>query len=254
MKRGLLVGSALLVTVLCAPIAANAETRLTGTITGGVIDDNAVVRPGDTCVLNGTQVTGRIKVQPRASLLTLGASIGGDVQGEHAAAVELQQNSVVYGDVDCKNCGVVGLRFGSTVYGDFKVKKESSPDAAGWGIDSSTVVGKVEAHDTGGTSGIYNSQIGGDIHIDKFSGRLVLFVSVVIGEVVIEKSEMLPLPPNPNYVGIFANSLRSNVVYRNNKGAFPITSNAIGGDLVVRKNNPNPTVSGNTVSGHVTID
>jgi hypothetical protein len=76
-----------------ATLTASAGTTIEGlvvrptdcstTINAGVLD-NVVVPDGATCTLNGTNVTGSIKVGTGSSLFTNAATVGGNVQGTDA--------------------------------------------------------------------------------------------------------------------------------------------------------------------------
>lgn len=254
MKRVYLLAGILGTGLLCAPTGARASTKCIGTINGGVINGAAVVPPGQSCVLNGTTINGDISVQPGGSLLALGAKINGDVSAVHATFVEIQQNSVVTGDLVSNFSTLVGLRYGSTVNGSFQVKNGTGSDSGRWGIDSATVGGDVKSDGSEGTCGLYNARIGGNINVAKHTGRLVLWVSVVTGTVTIQDSVMIPLPPNPGYIGLYMNTIRGSVIYTNNSGAFPITYNVVQGNMVCTNNDPGTIVSQNTISGTLSLN
>lgn len=254
MKRVYLLGGVLLTAVLCAPVAARADVKCTGTITGGVINGDAVVPPNQNCIMTGTKINGNIKVMPGASLMAQGVTINGDVEATHATFVEIQNNSLVTGDINSNFSTLIGLRYGCTLKGDFNVKNGTGPDSGRWGIDSSTVMGDVESVNSDGTSGIYNCQIGGNVHVYRHSGRLVLWVSCVNGTVTIEDSVMIALPPNPGYIGVYMSTIRGSVIYMNNTGAFPILCNVINGNLVCSHSDPGTSISQNTVSGQTIMN
>lgn len=253
MKRVYLLGGVVLTAVLCAPMAARADVRLTGTITGAVINDNATVPKGATCILNGVTVNGHLRVEEGASLLTLGSTIYGHVEANKAEAVEIQQHSVVTDDIKSHGSVLVGLRTGSIVYGDFKCKDGTGPDEGRWGIGGSTVMGDVDCEKTVGTSGILNSQINGDVRIKKHTGRLEIWTSVINGDVKVEDCLMQPQPPNPNFIGIFSTTIHGDLTYKHNDGAFPITFNVIDGDLRAENNDAATLFSQNTVGGKTDI-
>ena len=92
-----------LLCLLATPAVALAETtECRNTTFGPVRLDNIVVPDDATCTLNGTKAKGSIKVLTGATLHANAVTVKGNIQGEGAAAVNVNPNSFVGGSVQIK--------------------------------------------------------------------------------------------------------------------------------------------------------
>jgi hypothetical protein len=78
---------------------ATAEERVCRGQIGSKTVDNLRVPEGASCWLRGTKVKGTVKVESRASLRADGVIVIGNVQGENARSVVVQDGSRVGGSV-----------------------------------------------------------------------------------------------------------------------------------------------------------
>jgi hypothetical protein len=96
----LVIGTA----VLPASLALAEERVCRGTI-GAATVDNLRVPSSATCRLNGTKVKGTIKVERNAVLVATDVLVIGNVQGENAKNVVVQEGSSIGGSVQVKQGG-----------------------------------------------------------------------------------------------------------------------------------------------------
>ena len=70
--------------VLMVPSASAGEVECTGTVTGGTITDNLVVRSGNDCRLDNVQVLGNVRVEPNGALGIRGGTFHKNVNSDGA--------------------------------------------------------------------------------------------------------------------------------------------------------------------------
>ena len=72
-----------------------------GQVIGGTVE-NLIVDDGSTCVLDGTHITGNLFVNTGATLLARDIRVGGNIQAEGAASVDVGGSTTVGGNIQIK--------------------------------------------------------------------------------------------------------------------------------------------------------
>jgi len=143
--------------ILAAPIAHAEERTCRGSL-GGTTVDNLRVPDGATCTLNGTLVTGTIKVESRATLVAESVRVVGNVQAEDAKAVTVRAGSRVGGSLQIVQGGS-GRVIGSTVQGDILFDDNVAKVSA----IRSTVGGNIQAFQNSGGVEIRRNHVDGNL-------------------------------------------------------------------------------------------
>jgi hypothetical protein len=197
------------VTTECSGGVIDAEGFPVGGLAGGTYDE-IEVPPGEICVLDGVTVIGSVRALAGARLFIFSSTIGADVLGLTASAVQLNSESSVGGNFD--------IQGGSDVL------------FASCAVDNSTITGNVRCvnHDPG--SPVIRAELG----------------PVTIGGNVDILSNVIP----PGNVLLLQNaSIGVNAdVNRNTDGGFKsVNGNTVGNTLECKKNDA-PFVGGPNVA------
>jgi thermitase len=191
-----------------APTVGDVQCR--GTL-GAVIATTVTVPRSAQCTLNGTRVTGDIKVGSGATLNATGVTVGGSVEGIGVTMVALTSSSV----------------------GGSVVVKEGSAAT----LDRVTIGGSVQLEKNRRALRVTGSTISGSLQAKENSGGLTI-QSNTSGTVQAEKNQgILPL---------IGNIINGDVQVKENSGTITIRSNQLpNGALKCENNSPTPTGGGN---------
>jgi hypothetical protein len=208
--------------------SAAADVILRGTIEGRVIEDNAVVPRGASCVLVNTTIKGNLFVRADARVMSENSAIDGNVQAERSALVDLAQSTVVKGNVQALRTRSVLVRTGTAVDGGVQIVEATAP---------------ANVH----ALLVQDATVKGDVQAEKSSGQLRAVGNAIDGNLQFVE----------NRTGTYAitdNVIKGDLQFFKNKGAGSITGNQVAGNLQSKENSPAPTVSGNVVEGDLEVD
>jgi hypothetical protein len=152
----ILAGAGAASLVLLAPAVAE-ERRCSGTI-GPIYLDNIFVPDGATCVLDRTRAKGNVVVGTGATLLANGVSINGNLQGEGAASITVQNRSTFGGSVQLvkgNTSSIIAARIGGDILFDENI---GAMTASG-----NTVGGNLQAFKNMGGVQIVRNRIDGNL-------------------------------------------------------------------------------------------
>lgn len=221
--RSLFVGAIL----LASTALASADVTLKGTIGRRTIDDNVIIARNTTCILNGTTITGDVRVLSGARLIMNGAWVDGNLLSYRSRLLDLRNASRVTFNIRGSATRSVLLRAGTQVGGLVQVTGSTAPE----GVDSLL---------------IKNSAIEGDVRAYKSTGRLRTIDNTIKGKLKFVENR------TGRYV-IRKNEVYADLRFMRNTGNASILANAIGGNLVAKGNTPTPTIKRNRVRGDFPI-
>lgn len=135
---------------------ATAEERVCRGQIGARTVDNLRVPDGASCWLRGTKVKGTVKVESRATLRADGVIVIGNVQGENARSVVVQEGSRVGGSVQVVQGG------GATVA-------------------NSRVNGDIYYDDNGAPLRVVRNRVGGNVQAFQNTGGVVIRGNTIKG-------------------------------------------------------------------------
>jgi hypothetical protein len=206
---------------------AAGDVALKGTIDRRVINDTVEIRPGTSCVLNGTIIVGNLLVRRGARLVANQATIYGNVQAEGAALVQLNDRTRVGGDVQGKKTRAVIVRSDSRVGGHILIQEATAPARV-----NALLVQRVV--------------VAGDIQIEKSSGKIRVIGNTIGGDLQIVE----------NLTGAYSavnNRMQGDLQFFKNNGRGVINGNRVGGNLQSKENSPAPVVRRNLVRGYTEL-
>ena len=171
----------ILSTTTPANISAGAESGLTmegddatcrGSV-GAVTVENLRVPQGASCILDGTQAQGNIKVENGASLTAQRVRVIGTIQAEGARIVEVLAGSTVGGSIQLKQGGSARVEY-------------------------VVVNGDVQLESNNGFLSIVGNQVGGNLQVFQNAGGITIGSNTVIGN--LQCKENHPAPGGGNNV------------------------------------------------------
>ena len=130
--------------VLAPSVPAGGKTNCTTSQGGVTISGDLTAGPG--CVLNGTTVTGNVKVDKNGTLSTDGATIGGNVEISNTSGT----NSICH----------------TSIGGNLQVHNNTGSNSiGGCGNPPNSVGGNVEVHNNSGQATVADAAVGHDLSI-----------------------------------------------------------------------------------------
>lgn len=215
--------------VLLATAAfTTAEVRLKGNVGPKVIDDDVVVTRGNTCVLNGTTITGDVRVLSGAKLVMNGAWVDGTIYAYRALSVDLRNSSRVTWNVRANRTRAILLRDGTNIGGHLRLTRGTASDGdLGLLVRNSSITGDIVAKNNKGIMLVKYNTIEGNLR----------FIENEIGKFV-----------------ILNNEIWKDLQFFRNIGNGSIVDNTVGGRLQSRGNSPEPTIKRNDVRGNTVTE
>jgi len=125
---------------------------------GAVRVEKVIVPLGATCTLDGTLVDGTVEVERDATLISRGATIGGNVQATAHREVRLGASSTVRGSVQVTQGQAASVR-DSRVIGDLQFDDSTGPLDA----QRNLVGGSIQVVGNRGTSELRDNRVGGNL-------------------------------------------------------------------------------------------
>lgn len=218
--------------------AGSASTKACIGTLGSVTVENVVVPGRASCVLDATQVTGDVVVEPGGSLrATMDTVIGGDITGKKNAIVSISRITVG-GDVECTGCRRVNI-FESGVSGGGTI----TGTAEFVSVSSSSVFGDLTIVGGGGDVAVTRgSVVGGDLLVAANHGALLFFrTEVGGGAVVVDNVSSAGFIVSENIVG-------GGLEFSRNLGPSELNMNQVAETLACADNVPAPVGSGNVAA------
>jgi len=125
---------------------------------GAVSIDELIVPQNATCTLNGTRVEGNIFVYDNSTLLASDVWVGGNIQADHSARVEVHSGSYVGGNIQVDYSGYL-LISSVQISGDLQAFNNSG----GVSIQNNTIEGNLQCKEnypapTGGNNTVYGNK------------------------------------------------------------------------------------------------
>jgi hypothetical protein len=171
MKRLVLVSLSVLTFLLLISLAVWAEEITCEEFLGSITVDNLRVPQNASCRLHGTRVKGTIKVETGASLTTQQVRVGGNVQAEGAAVVNVLAGSTISGSIQIKLGGPVQID-GVLVNGDIQFESN-------YGVLSAT-----------------HNQVGGSVQVFKNTGGVTIANNTIDGNLQCKENDSPPTGGN----------------------------------------------------------
>jgi hypothetical protein len=219
---------------LWAP-AADARTTACIGVLGPVAVDQVTVPGRASCLLDATQVSGNVVVEPGGALrATVKGVIGGDIIGKKNASVSISRISVG-GEVQCAGCRRVSI-FESGVGGDVLLGGTVETVS----VNSSFLFGDLDI--IGGTASVEVTRggtIAGDFLFAGNRGPLTVFRVGVGGDAAIVDNV------SPLGFTLGENLFDGGLVFSRNTGPSTLNLNSIAETLSCFANDPAPVGSGN---------
>jgi hypothetical protein len=235
------VATAIMVSLSTGVSAGSASTKACIGTLGSITVENVVVPGQASCVLDATQVTGNVVVEPGGSLrATMGTVIGGNITGKKGSTVSISRIDVG-GRIGCTGCRRVNI-FESGVHGDATI----TGTAEFVSVSSSSVSGDLTIMGGGGDVAVTRgSVVGGDLLIAGNHGALLFFRTEVGGDaVVVDNASSAGFIVSENIVG-------GGLEFSRNLGPSELNMNQVAETLACTGNVPAPVGSGN-VAGAAT--
>jgi hypothetical protein len=129
--------------------------------------DDLYVPMGATCTLTNAKIEGDLSVMEEATLIAYNVTIGGNLQTDYAAKVEIRQGSYVGGNIQFEEGGVL-------IVADVQVG------------------GNLEASYSWGKHSYTGNTIGGDIQIEENTGGVTINNNIVYGDLECEDNYPAP--------------------------------------------------------------
>lgn len=150
-------------------VVANDNIECEGTI--GAVDTASVIVPdGETCTLEGTDVQGDVTVDSGATLISDGASIENNIQGESAYKVILKPGTVVQGNVQLQK----GLDGGEII------------------IDQANIGGGLQLQDNLSSIRVSDSDIGSDMQVKNNDGGTEIVSNTIVNNLQCQDNDPAP--------------------------------------------------------------
>ena len=134
-----------------AGLGLDPEDSCEGEVVGGTVE-NLIVDDGTTCMLDGTRITGNLFVYTDATLVARNIWVGGNIQAEGAALVDVGGATIVGGNIQIKQgreARVESVRIG----GDLQLEQKSGSLVA----DGNIIDGNLQVfQNTGGVTLTFN--------------------------------------------------------------------------------------------------
>ncbi len=137
---------------------------------------------GSGCVLNGTTVTGNVKVNSGGSLVASGATIGGDLQGTSATSITITESTAIRGNVQINGATSVTISGGSTIRGNVQINGASSV-----AIEAGVAIGgNLQIEGTTGNVYVASSSIKGNVQVQNGAACLAIERDTVGGHLQVQ--------------------------------------------------------------------
>jgi hypothetical protein len=222
---------------LWAP-AADARTTVCIGVLGPVAVDQVTVPGRASCLLDATQVSGNVVVEPGGALrATVNGVIGGDIIGKKNATVSISRIGVG-GDLECTGCHRVNI-FESGVGGDVLLGGTVETVS----VNSSFLSGDLDI--VGGSASVEVTRggtIAGDFLFAGNRGPLSMVRLSVEGDAAIVDNV------SPLGFTLAENLFDGGLVFSRNTGPSTLNLNSIAETLACFANDPAPVGSGNVAA------
>jgi hypothetical protein len=150
--------------------------------------ENLSVPNGQTCILNGTSVTGNIIVGTASTLHASGVIIGGNIQAEGAANVFVVGTSSTLQTSSATNVNVAN---NSLVGGSIWVKQSGGATIAGVQVD-----GDIQFDANNNQIVADNNVVGGNLQAFNNAGRLTILNNRIDGSLQCNENDLAPMGGN----------------------------------------------------------
>jgi hypothetical protein len=138
--------------VMGASVVLASDDVTCDSIIGPVNTASVIVPDGETCTLEGTQVQGDVTVKSGATLISNGAGVENNIQGEGAKNITLQPGTDVEGNVQLQR----GQQGGKII------------------IEQAEIDGELQLQDNLSSISVSNSNIGGNLQVKNNDGGVEL--------------------------------------------------------------------------------
>ena len=134
---------------------------------GAVTVENIYVPSGGNCILNGTTVTGNIKVESGAALTA--------------------QNIKVFGNIQADGASVVEVLAGSSIGGSIQIKHGGSAR-----VENVSVTGDIQFESNNGVLSAAGNQVGGNIQVFQNGGGATIISNAINGNLQCKENNPVP--------------------------------------------------------------